>query len=68
MKILAGRPRDAEDVAAIVRAVRDLDVGAIRGTLRLLERALDRADFLTELHRIVAAAREGGSGDEGPAP
>jgi hypothetical protein len=54
MKILDGRPRDMEDVASIVRARRDLDVEAIRGTLRLLERALDRADLLTELERVIA--------------
>ena len=54
MKILAGRPRDVEDVASIVRARRDLDVEAIRGTLRLLERALDRADLVAELERLIA--------------
>jgi len=60
MKILAGRPRDMEDVASIVRAQRDLDVDAIRDTLRLLERALDRADLVTELERVIAGA--GGAG------
>ena len=54
MKILAGRPRDTEDVASIVRARHDLDVEAIRGTLRLLERALDRADLVAELDRVIA--------------
>jgi hypothetical protein len=54
MKILAGRPRDMEDVASIVRAQRNLDVDAIRDTLRLLERALDRADLVTELERVIA--------------
>ena len=57
MKILAGRPRDMEDVASIVHARRDLDVEVIRDTLRLLERALDRADLLTELERIIAGPR-----------
>jgi hypothetical protein len=57
MKILAGRPRDLDDVRAIVRARRDLDLEAIRGTLRLLERALDRADLVAELERIVAVPR-----------
>jgi hypothetical protein len=61
MKILAGRPRDMDDVASIVRARRDLDVEAIRGTLRLLERALDRADLVAELERVIA-----GSGGAGP--
>ena len=54
MKILAGRPRDVEDVASILRARRDLDVEAIRGTLRLLERALDRADLVAELERVIS--------------
>jgi Nucleotidyl transferase AbiEii toxin, Type IV TA system len=61
MKILAGRPRDMDDVASIVRVRRDLDVEAIRRILRLLERALDRADLVTELERIIA-----GSGGAGP--
>ena len=56
MKILAGRPRDVEDVASILRARRDLDVEAIRGTLRLLERALDRADLVAELERVISRA------------
>ena len=56
MKILAGRPRDMEDVASVVRARRDLDVEAIRRILRLLERALDRADLVPELERIIAGA------------
>lgn len=56
MKILAGRPRDLEDVASIVRGRRDLDVDAIRDTLRLLERALDRADLVSELDRVIASA------------
>jgi nucleotidyltransferase AbiEii toxin of type IV toxin-antitoxin system len=59
MKILAGRPRDMEDVAGIVRARRDLDVESIRTTLRLLDRALDRADLVVELDRILASAKAG---------
>ena len=59
MKILAGRPRDMEDVASIVRARRDLDVTSVRDTLRLLERALDRGDLVVELDRVVAAAKTG---------
>jgi len=64
MKILAGRPRDLEDVAAVVRARRaDLDLEHARGILRLLEGALGRADLLMELDRIVRAI--GGPGDRG---
>jgi hypothetical protein len=59
MKILAGRPRDVEDVAQVIRARRDLDVEGVRNTLRLLERALDRADLIVELERILAGAKVG---------
>jgi hypothetical protein len=57
MKILAGRPRDLDDVAAIVHVRwRDLDVRQVRDTLGLLERALDRQDLLVELDRVLTAA------------
>ena len=58
MKVLAGRPRDLDDVAAIARVRRhDLNLGRIRATLRLLEGALDRRDLVSELERVVAGAR-----------
>jgi hypothetical protein len=58
MKVLAGRPRDLDDVAGIARVHGTaLDLEKIRRTLRLLERALDRRDLVSELERIVAAAR-----------
>jgi hypothetical protein len=58
MKVLAGRPRDLDDVGAIARVRRDdLDLDRIRVTLRMLERALDRSDLVSELERVVAAAR-----------
>jgi hypothetical protein len=58
MKMLAGRPRDLDDVAAIARVRRaDLDLERIRRTLRLLEHALDRGDLVSDLERLVAAAR-----------
>lgn len=57
MKILAGRPTDLEDVIAVVRANRKgLDLGKIRETLRVLERALDRRDLLSGLERILGGA------------
>ena len=59
MKVLAGRPRDMEDVAGIIRVHRGLDVEGIRGTLRLLERALDRVDLVVGLERLVASAKAG---------
>ena len=58
MKILAGRPSDLDDVAAISRVHRDdLDVEKIRGTLRLLEGALDRSDLLSVFDRFVGGDR-----------
>jgi len=58
MKVLAGRPRDLDDVGASARVRRDdLDLDKIRVTLRMLERALDRSDLVSELERVVAAAR-----------
>jgi hypothetical protein len=58
MKVLAGRPRDLDDVAVIARVQGGaLDLERVRRTLRLLERALDRADLVSEVGRIVAAAR-----------
>ena len=57
MKILAGRPRDLDDVAAIIRARRGtLDLDRIRATLGLLEGALDRRDLRSELERLLILA------------
>jgi hypothetical protein len=64
MKVLAGRPTDLEDVAAVARAHRDdLDLQKVRATLTVLETALDRRDLLGTLERIVAAVGRDASGD-----
>lgn len=55
MKVLAGRPKDIEDVVAIAQA-RRLDVERVRATLRLIEEALNRADLVRELDRALARA------------
>jgi len=52
MKILAGRFKDFDDVAAILR-VRSPDAERVRSTLRLLEQALDRRDLLPEFERLL---------------
>jgi hypothetical protein len=58
MKILSGRPRDHEDVTAVLRAQRNtLDIARARETLRLLERALDRADLVSEFERLLGTSR-----------
>jgi hypothetical protein len=60
LKILAGRPKDLDDVAAILRAQGGrLDLARARATLRLLEQALDRRDLLPSLETTLARARRG---------
>jgi DNA-directed RNA polymerase subunit F len=55
MKILGGRPKDLDDVSAILAAKRhDLDLELVKDTLRLIEQALDRSDLVSELERIAA--------------
>lgn len=58
MKILAERPKDLEDVAAILAAHPGaLDLGLVRSTLRLLEEALGQSDLLPALERALDRAR-----------
>lgn len=61
MKILAGREKDKQDVVAILRAGRgNLDLGAIRSTIEMLEEALERSDLmplLVELERQATQRR-----------
>lgn len=57
MKILSGRPKDRDDVMAIIAAQGpNLNERRIRETLELLEKALDRSDLLAELERARAEA------------
>ena len=56
-KVLAGRPKDIEDVRGVLRErAESLDISRIRGTLRLLEEALAQSDLLvvfeTELEKL----------------
>lgn len=56
-KVLAGRPKDIEDVRGVLRErAESLDVERIRETLRLLEQALGQSDlvvvFETELGKL----------------
>jgi hypothetical protein len=56
-KVLAGRPKDVEDAAAIWRTHgADLDAGRIERVLRLLEEALTQSDLLPTFERVRAAA------------
>jgi hypothetical protein len=56
MKLLAGRPKDFEDVVAIVACGKNLRLEITREMLRALERALDRRDLLRELERAIREA------------
>jgi hypothetical protein len=52
-KVLAGRPKDLEDVRSVTHERRaSLDVERIRGILRLLEQALAQSDLLPVFERI----------------
>lgn len=59
MKVLAQRPKDIEDVVAIVAAHPDnLDLGFVRSTLALLEEALGQSDLIPVLERAIERARK----------
>ena len=67
MKLLAGRPKDFEDVEAIVAAHgARLDLDLVRATIALLEGALDRNDLSRALDRALVVA--GGGASPKPAP
>ena len=57
MKILAGREKDREDVAAILAAQVNLDLEAIRESLRMLEEALGQSDLLPAFEAVLAECR-----------
>jgi hypothetical protein len=58
MKVLAGRPKDLEDVRGIISANRALDVSRVRETLLLLEGALDQSDLTPLFEGIWQASRK----------
>lgn len=64
MKILAGRPKDIEDVVAILAARASLDIDVVKSTLRLIQDALDRSDLIPELNRALKKSQGLGA----PAP
>jgi hypothetical protein len=56
MKVLAGRPKDLQDAAAICAAQgARLNEGLIRSMLSLLEEALDRRDLLLEFEHLLSS-------------
>lgn len=57
-KLLAGRGRDLDDVAGILRERGgSLDLGRVRDTLSLIESALSRSDLTPQLERQLDRAR-----------
>lgn len=58
MKILAGRPKDFDDVYAILKVGgSDLDLDLVRTTLTLLEQALDQSDLMPAFERVLDRAQ-----------
>lgn len=58
-KILAGRPKDIEDVRGILRErLSTLDLESIRSTLALLEEALGQSDLRPILERELARGHD----------
>jgi hypothetical protein len=58
-KVLAGRPKDIEDVRSLWRVHRDrVDESRIRATLRLLEDALSQSDLLPVFEAVVRTRPE----------
>jgi len=53
-KVLAGRPKDIEDVRGVLQERLDsLDLERVRSLLRLLEQALTQSDLLSTLEREI---------------
>ncbi|MGH2830706.1 MAG: nucleotidyl transferase AbiEii/AbiGii toxin family protein [Actinomycetota bacterium] len=52
-KILAGRPKDLEDVRGILRDQGAADLELVRHTLEILQEALDRNDLVTVLDDLA---------------
>jgi len=58
-KVLAGRPKDVDDVRGILRERGSaLNLAQIRGTLRMLEEALSRGDLLPLFEEQISSAHQ----------
>lgn len=57
-KVLAGRPKDIEDVRGVLRErAESLDISSIRATLRMLEEALGQSDLVVVLETELGKLR-----------
>jgi Nucleotidyl transferase AbiEii toxin, Type IV TA system len=60
MKILAGRPKDLEDIVAVLAAGGEgMDIAMLRDTLLQLEEALGQSDLLPAFEHALARAADG---------
>lgn len=58
MKVLAGRPKDLEDVVSLLSIQSaKLELAQVRETLRLVEQAIDQSDLLPQLEACIRRAR-----------
>jgi hypothetical protein len=58
MKVLAGRPKDLEDVIALLKIQEPtIDLARVRHTLQMLESALGQSDLMPALDAALAQAR-----------
>ncbi len=58
LKVLAARPKDLDDVSALLRVQGDrIDDTRVRHVLTMLEEALGQSDLLPTFERLLAAAR-----------
>jgi hypothetical protein len=61
MKVLAGRPKDVEDVVTLLRVQEaSVELTRVRRTLQMLESALAQSDLMPALDQARARARSGG--------
>lgn len=59
LKILAGRPKDTEDIVTLLRVQRRvIDHGRVRSVLDLLEQALGQSDLRPAFEQAIHAARD----------
>jgi predicted nucleotidyltransferase len=58
MKVLAGRPKDVEDVVTLLRVQEaSVELTRVRRTLQMLESALAQSDLMPALDQALARAR-----------
>lgn len=58
LKVLAGRPKDAEDVVSLLRVHGDtIDTARVRHVLMMLEKALGQSDLMPAFDRALRTAR-----------